>query len=65
MLNYTGESFANERESATKLPSASCAQMETHVSPNKDAKFRLYEGDQVIVLAEDWWTYKSLKVKRR
>ncbi len=38
---------------------------ELHVSPNKDAKFRLYEGDQVIVLAEDWWTYKSLKVKRR
>ena len=38
---------------------------ELSVSPSKDTKFRLYEGDQVIVLAEEWWTYKSLKVKRR
>jgi hypothetical protein len=37
---------------------------ELKISPSKDERLRLYPGDQVVVLAEDWWTSESVKVKQ-
>jgi hypothetical protein len=35
------------------------------VSPKKDTVLRLWKGDQIVVLAEDWWTNSSIKMKQR
>jgi hypothetical protein len=35
------------------------------ISPRKDTALRLWKGDKIVVLAEDWWTNKSAKVKQR
>ena len=37
---------------------------ELAISPRKDKRVRLNPGDQVVVLAEDWWTPTSVKAKQ-
>ena len=37
---------------------------ELDISPRKDRRVRLNPGDQVVVLAEDWWTPQSVKAKQ-
>ena len=61
---YWGELCERARERDEVAIGVMRADGTLRVSPRKSDRLTLVPGDRVIVLAEDWWTPKSVKVKQ-
>lgn len=62
---YWGELCERARERDEVAIGVMRADGTLRVSPRKSERITLVPGDRVVVLAEDWWTPKSVKVKQR